>query len=112
MKKVALTISLLVLSNLFMNVAWYGHLKFKTQPLLIVIIASWGIALVEYCLQVPANRVGSEVLSVTQLKIIQELASLITFALFAFVAFREKPTTNHAIAFCLIIAAAYFAVKK
>lgn len=95
-----------------MNAAWYGHLKFKTAPIWIAILASWGIAFFEYCLQVPANRVGSDALSVTQLKIIQEVISLSTFALFAIFVFKEKPTVNHAIAFGLIIAAAYFVVKK
>lgn len=112
MKKIALTIGLLVGSNAFMNAAWYGHLKFKTAPIWIAILASWGIAFFEYCLQVPANRTGSDVLSVTQLKIIQEVISLSTFALFAIFVFKEKPTVNHGIAFALIVAAAYFAVKK
>jgi len=95
-----------------MNAAWYGHLKFKTAPIWIAILVSWGIAFFEYCLQVPANRIGSDALSVTQLKIIQEVISLSTFALFAVFVFKERPTVNHAIAFALIIAAAYFAVKK
>ena len=112
MKKVLACVGLLLLSNSFMNVAWYGHLKFKGQALWMVILASWGIAFFEYCFQVPANRIGSDALSVTQLKVIQEVISLTTFALFAFIAFKEKPTTNHLIAFVLIIAAAYFAVKK
>ncbi len=112
MKKAALTVLLLTLSNVFMNAAWYGHLKFKEKPLLIVILASWGIAFFEYCLQVPANRIGNDVLTVTQLKVIQEVLSLATFAVFALVMFKEKPTMNHAISFVLLIGAAYFAVKK
>ena len=95
-----------------MNTAWYGHLKFKGPPLWVVILASWGIAFFEYCFQVPANRIGSDALSVTQLKVIQEVISLATFAVFSFVAFKERPTANHGIAFALIVAAAYFAVKK
>jgi uncharacterized protein (DUF486 family) len=94
-----------------MNTAWYGHLKFKDAALWVVILASWGIAFFEYCFQVPANRIGSDVLSVTQLKVIQEVISLTTFALFSLVVFKEKPTANHVIAFALIVAAAYFAVK-
>lgn len=95
-----------------MNTAWYGHLKFKDKALPIVILSSWGIAFFEYCLQVPANRIGSDVLNVTQLKVIQEVITLTTFALFAFFVFKEKPTMNHAIAFVFIILAAYFAAKK
>ena len=112
MKKIGLCIALLLCSNTFMNTAWYGHLKFKHSPLWITILASWGIAFFEYCFQVPANRIGSGEMSVTQLKVIQEVISLVTFSAFAFVAFKERPTTNHLIAFGLIIAAAYFAVKK
>lgn len=112
MKKIATTIALLLLSNTFMNMAWYGHLKYKNAALLTVIFASWGIAFFEYCLQVPANRVGSDVLSVTQLKVIQEVLSLSTFALFSTLVFKERFTHNQIIAFVLIVAAAYFAVKK
>jgi len=105
------TIGLLICSNTFMNTAWYGHLKFKDKPLPVVILASWGIALLEYCFQVPANRIGSDALTVTQLKVIQEVITLTTFALFAFFVFKERPTYNHAIAFVLLIGAAYFASK-
>jgi uncharacterized protein (DUF486 family) len=112
MKKIAAAIALLVCSNAFMNLAWYGHLKFKDRPLAVVILASWSIALLEYCFQVPANRIGSDVLTVTQLKVIQEVISLSTFAIFAFFAFKERPTSNHLIAFVLLVAACYFATKK
>jgi hypothetical protein len=95
-----------------MNTAWYGHLKFKSAPLALAILASWGIAAFEYCFQVPANRIGSGALTVTQLKVTQEIITLLTFALFSFVVFKEKPTTNHLIAFGFIVAAAYFIVKK
>ncbi|RYD70994.1 MAG: hypothetical protein EOP53_24415 [Sphingobacteriales bacterium] len=64
---------LLVLSNIFMTFAWYGHLKYKSKPLLIVIMVSWGIAFFEYCLQVPANRIGSDVMTAAQLKVLQEV---------------------------------------
>src|SRR5579863_3885629 len=103
MKRILATVSLLVCSNAFMNTAWYGHLKFKDKALPVVILASWGIALFEYCFQVPANRIGSEVLSVTQLKVIQEVITLTTFALFAFVVFKERPTVNHGIAFAFLV---------
>ncbi len=112
MKKILALIGLLVCSNTFMNVAWYGHLKFKDKPVIAMIFASWGIAFFEYCFQVPANRIGSGALSVTQLKVIQEVITLITFVLFAYFAFKEKPTANHAIAFLFLIGAAYFATKK
>lgn len=112
MKKIVATVLLLICSNTFMNTAWYGHLKFKNEPLFVVIVASWGIAFFEYCFQVPANRIGSAVLSLTQLKVIQEIITLITFAVFAFVVFKEKPTINHAIAFLFLVGAAYFATKN
>ena len=112
MKKIATSVALLFCSNLFMNAAWYGHLKFKSSPIWLAIVASWGIAFVEYCFQVPANRIGNDVLTLTQLKVIQEVLSLSTFAVFSILVFKEKPTGNQAISFCLIVAAAYFAVKK
>ena len=111
MKKIVLAAGLLVCSNTFMNIAWYGHLKFKDKPLLVVILASWGIALLEYCFQVPANRIGSGSLTVTQLKVMQEVITIVTFAVFAFFAFKERPTANHAIAFGFLVGAAYFASK-
>ncbi|MBL8069377.1 MAG: DMT family protein [Armatimonadetes bacterium] len=111
-KKFFATVALLAVANVFMNLAWYGHLKFKDKPMAIFILASWGIALVEYCFQVPANRMGAEVMSVTQLKVTQELLSISTFALFAVFMFKEKPTMNHLISFLLLVGAAYFAAKK
>jgi uncharacterized protein (DUF486 family) len=112
MKKVLLTIVLLIGSNTFMNTAWYGHLKYKSAPIFVAILASWGIAFFEYCLQVPANRAGSTALTLTQLKITQEVLSIGTFVVFAFVVFKERPTTNQWIAFALILLAVYFAAKK
>lgn len=110
--RVLYTVALLTASNLFMNAAWYGHLKFKDKPLLLAIFASWGIAFVEYCLQVPANRMGSSELTVTQLKVLQEILSVATFALFAIVYFKERLTLNHGISFVFLVLAAYFAVKR
>ena len=78
----AWTIGLLLLSNIFMTFAWYGHLKFKTAPLLLVIVISWGIAFFEYCLAVPANRIGHQVYSAAQLKTMQEIITLLVFAVF------------------------------
>lgn len=101
-------ILLLVASNVFMTVAWYGHLKFKGAPLLTVILASWGIALVEYCLAVPANRIGSAVYSVAQLKTIQEVVTLLAFIAFSALVLGEPIRWNHAVGFGLIAAGASF----
>lgn len=102
------TVILLTISNAFMNLAWYGHLKFKDQPLWIVILASWAIALFEYIFQVPANRIGSNEWSVTQLKVMQECLTLIVFTAVAFALFGSLPKWNHLVSFALIIGAVYF----
>lgn len=99
------TIGLLLLSNLFMTVAWYGHLKFKERPLFIVILASWGIAFFEYCLQVPANRLGHGYFTAPQLKTLQEAITFIVFTGFSYFYLREKPTLYDHIAFGLILCA-------
>ena len=104
-----LPIGLLILSNLFMTIAWYGHLKYKSKPLLVVIIVSWGIAFFEYCLQVPANRWGNAVFSATQLKILQEIITLMVFSVFAIVYLQEKMRWNHLVAFGFIVGAVIFA---
>ena len=80
---------LLVCSNLFMTIAWYGHLKFKAVPLITVILVSWGIAFVEYCFAVPANRIGNAVYSPTELKTIQEVVTLAVFVGFTAIYFKE-----------------------
>jgi uncharacterized protein (DUF486 family) len=103
-----LPVGLLVLSNLFMTAAWYGHLKYKSKPLVIVIIVSWGIAFFEYCLQVPANRWGNSVYSATELKIIQEVLTLGIFSVFAVLYLQEKIRWNHMAAFVCILAAVMF----
>ena len=103
------TILLLIASNVFMTIAWYGHLKFKSAVLWKVILASWLIAFFEYCLQVPANRWGHGRFSAAQLKIMQEVITLVVFAGFATVYLREPPRWNHLIAFGLVIAAVAFA---
>ncbi|GMV89244.1 MAG: hypothetical protein AMXMBFR81_21750 [Chthonomonas sp.] len=110
--RAGVTLLLLTLSNTFMNVAWYGHLKFKEAPIWTAVLASWGIALIEYCVLVPTTRYGYEGLSVTQLKVIQEITSVGSFAVFALIVFKEKLTTNHAISFAFLVLAAYFAVRK
>ncbi len=101
-------ILLLVASNVFMTFAWYGHLKHKGSPLLLAIVASWGIAFVEYCLAVPANRWGSAFYSVAQLKTIQEVVTLLVFAAFSTFWLGERLGWNHAIGFALIAAGAWF----
>lgn len=106
-----LPILLLIGSNLFMTAAWYGHLKFKHAPLLLVILASWSIALIEYCLAVPANRWGSSVYSAAQLKAIQEVITLAVFAGFSVLYLGQKITANHLIGFALIAAGAFFVFR-
>jgi uncharacterized protein len=101
-------ILLLVASNVFMTFAWYGHLKFKTSPLWIAIAVSWGIALIEYCLAVPANRFGSAVYSTAQLKTMQEIITLAIFAGFSVFWLGEQLTLNHVVGFALIAAGAWF----
>ena len=103
------TVLLLVASNVFMTFAWYGHLRYKQVPLWQAILASWGIALFEYCLQVPANRWGSATLSGFQLKLIQEVVTLTVFIGFAILYLREAPRWNYLAAMACILAAAYFA---
>jgi hypothetical protein len=105
-------ILLLLASNVFMTVAWYGHLKFKTTPLLTVILVSWGIAFFEYCLQVPANRIGADAsLTLPQLKIIQEIITLSVFAAFAVVYMGERIGWNHAGAALCMVGAAWFVFR-
>ena len=103
------TILLLIASNVFMTIAWYGHLRFKDVALWKVILASWGIAFVEYCLQVPANRWGHGTFSAFQLKILQEVITLVVFTGFAVVWLKEPPRWNHAVAALFLIAAVWFA---
>lgn len=102
-----LPIALLILSNVFMTFAWYGHLKFKDAPLLPVILVSWLIALPEYFLAVPANRLGHQVYSAAQLKGMQEVITLSVFALFSISYLGEPVRWNHLAGFLLIVAAAY-----
>jgi uncharacterized protein (DUF486 family) len=117
------TIALLIGSNVFMTVAWYGHLRFKEFKLLenkglfFFIVISWLIAFFEYCLQVPANRIGhisnEGPFNLMQLKIIQEVISLLVFLIFTLLVFKNEPVKwNHLAAICCIIAAVYFVFKK
>ncbi len=105
------TVLLLTISNVFMNLAWYGHLKFRDQPLWLVILASWGIALFEYMFQVPANRIGSHEWSLPQLKVLQECITLVVFTLVAFLLFRSPIRWNIGVAYLLIVGAVFFAFK-
>jgi uncharacterized protein (DUF486 family) len=104
-------ILLLLGSNVFMTLAWYGHLKFKQSPIMLAILASWGIAFIEYCLAVPANRVGSAVYTTAQLKTIQEVITLIVFAVFSVVYLKEAFTLNYAIGFAFIALGAFFVFR-
>jgi len=106
-----LPIVLLIGSNVFMTVAWYGHLKFPSAPMWLAVMASWGIALVEYWMAVPANRIGYGTYSAAELKTIQEVISLTVFVGFAVLVLGEKLTWNHAIGFALIFAGAFFIFK-
>lgn len=106
------TILLLTASNLFMTVAWYGHLKHKDKALWLVILASWGIAFFEYCLQVPANRIGSGYFTVTQLKVMQEVITLSVFTGFSILYFKETFKWNHLAGFLCLVAAVFFIFKK
>lgn len=123
MSKVVLTITLLVISNAFMTLAWYGHLKFKQMDwfhnlgLVAIIFISWGIAFFEYCFQVPANRIGFKEnggpFNLWQLKVMQEVITLTVFTIFTIVFFKEESfRTNHLIGFVCLILAVYFIFKK
>ena len=104
-------ILMLALSNVFMTFAWYGHLKFGSKPLWIVVIISWGIAFFEYCLAVPANRIGHQVYSAAELKTMQEVITLLVFAVFSVLYLGEKLTLNHLVGFSLIAGGAFFIFK-
>src|SRR5205823_171639 len=106
------TVVLLVLSNAFMTLAWYGHLRFRSAPLLLTILASWLIALPEYALQVPANRFGYGQFSAAQLKIIQEIISIGVFVVFSFCYLKEVPTWQTGAAFLLVLAAVALVVQS
>ncbi len=106
------TVLLLIGSNIFMTFAWYGHLKYREVSLWKVILISWSIALFEYCLQVPANRMGAATFSPDQLKVMQEVITLAVFGVFSVFYFGDRLHWNHAAAFCCLIAAAFFMFHK
>ena len=107
-----LPILMLFASNVFMTFAWYGHLKFKESSLVLVVLASWGIAFIEYWLAVPANRWGSAVYSAAQLKTMQEVITLVVFAAFSVLYLKEPLGWNHALGFAFIAAGAFFIFHK
>src|SRR5438270_784766 len=106
------TILLLIVSNIFMTFAWYGHLKFRSEALWKVILASWGIAFFEYCFQVPANRIGSYEFNGAQLKTIQEVITLSVFSIFSITYLGEKLKWNYMAGFGLMVAAVFVIFKK
>ena len=104
---------LLTLSNLFMTYAWYGHLRdLKSQPLMIAILVSWGVAFFEYCLQVPANRIGFQHFSLSQLKIMQEVITMIVFAIFCRYYMKQAITLDYLYAGLCLVAASYFLFRR
>jgi uncharacterized protein (DUF486 family) len=104
----ALPIALLIASNVFMTIAWYGHLNYKSTPLITVIVVSWAIAFIEYCLAVPANRYGHGVYSAAELKTIQEVITLAVFVGFAALYLKEPLGWNHFVGFGFIAIGAAF----
>ena len=106
------TIALLTLSNAFMTFAWYGHLKHKDWPLLTAILISWGIAFFEYCFQVPANRLGFGEFTVTQLKVLQEVITLVVFAAFAVLYLKEQWRWTYLYSFACLVGAVFFAFRR
>ena len=107
-----LPVLLLTISNVFMTFAWYGHLKYKGSALWIVILASWGIALFEYCFQVPTNRIGHEYFTAAQLKTMQEVITLVVFGIFSIFYLKEDFQWNYLVGFVLIILAVFFIFKR
>lgn len=106
------TIVLLLISNVFMTFAWYGHLKYKNSPLWTVILVSWAIAFLEYCFQVPANRLGHGQFNAAQLKTIQEVITLVVFSVFSVLYLREEFRWNYVVGFAFIAAAVFFIFHK
>ncbi len=107
-----LPIALLLASNVFMTFAWYGHLKVKDAPMWLVIVASWAIAFFEYCLQVPANRIGHETFTAAELKTMQEIITLVVFSVFSVLYLKEEFRWNYLVGFGFMVVAAFFIFKK
>jgi len=106
------TVILLTISNIFMTFAWYGHLKYRSKPLALVILASWGIAFFEYCFQVPANRIGYGEFNGAQLKTIQEVITLAVFSVFSILYLKEPFRWNYAVGFAMIAVAVFVIFHK
>ncbi|MEW6536219.1 MAG: DMT family protein [Candidatus Auribacterota bacterium] len=106
------TIILLLISNIFMTFAWYGHLKYKSAPLAVVILISWLIAFLEYCFQVPANRIGHGTFTTAQLKTIQEVITLVVFCGFSVLYLKEEIRWNYIVGFGFMVMAVFFVFKK
>jgi hypothetical protein len=106
------TIILLTVSNIFMTIAWYGHLKFKNSALWKAILVSWSIAFVEYCFQVPANRIGHGQFTAAQLKTIQEVITLVVFSVFSVIYLKESFKWNYVVGFLMMMGAVFFIFKK
>ena len=106
------TVLLLLVSNIFMTFAWYGHLKYRSSPLWLAIFASWGIAFAEYCFQVPANRIGSYQFTGVQLKTIQEVITLVVFSVFSVLYLKAQFRWNYLVGFALMVAAVFVIFKK
>lgn len=107
-----ITIILLTISNIFMTFAWYGHLKYRSSPIVLAIMISWGIAFFEYCFMVPANRIGSYEFSTVQLKTMQEVITLIVFCFFSYFYLDEPVKINQLIGFIFIVLATFFIFKS
>jgi len=103
---------LLLISNVFMTFAWYGHLRFTNVPLPKVVVVSWAIAFFEYCFQVPANRIGSAYFTPAQLKIMQEVITLTVFSVFSVLYLKQEFRWNYAVSFLFMLGAVFFAFKK
>jgi len=106
------TVILLTISNIFMTIAWYGHLTYRSSPIFKVVMISWLIAFAEYCFQVPANRLGSYRYSTAQLKTMQEAITLVVFCVFSVIYLKEDLKWNYIVGFMLIIGAVFFIFKK
>ena len=107
-----ITVICLTISNVFMTVAWYGHLKFRNTPIWEVILIAWGIAFFEYCFQVPGNRIGYGTFNPVKLKTIQEVITLSVFCVFSVLYFKEELRWNYLVGFALLVAAVFFIFKK
>ena len=116
--KQLLTVGLLIVSNVFMTFAWYGHLKIRELkggdaiPLILIIVMSWGVAFFEYCLQVPANRIGHQYFSAAQLKTMQEVITLVVFCVFSVLYLKEELKWNYFVGFAFMVLAVFFVFKK